>query len=280
LTDKCTITNQNVYPEFNDECYGSYVDKERIYFSASDYNENYSIYFSLYGVKGYKAEFSAGYWGEVSRENVQEFINNILSQYFPEYSFEPDFVDNHDSIIVRDFDFDESRFQGLNKSKERENTNYYDLNIYASIIEPRIIIYSSSSRIYSLDSKIMPPFYGQNTVITKDNVYSSIQIKENDAELAKIGLNEMLSGIVSVNDWTLNMSLRQYYYYYRGLETAVSDQGMISGSAMESVSSVSPNVAGVSETKTSAFDESRFTELEKNDNVLELILNFFKSFFM
>ncbi|MFA5333213.1 MAG: hypothetical protein WC376_01825 [Candidatus Nanoarchaeia archaeon] len=283
LTSMCNIQKSNYYyPEFSDECYGNYIDKERLYFSANDYNENYSIYFSIYGIKGYKAELSASYWGDVTQEKVQEFINNALSKYFPEYSFSANFVDNQDSTIIRDFDFTESRFSDLNKSEDRENTNYYDSNVYVSVIEPHISLYSSSARIYSLDSKIMPPFYSQNTVITKDHIYSSIQLKENDAELAKTGLNEMLTGVVAANDWVLNMSLRQYYYYYRGVNSldASGAQEIGSSSGMESLSPNSPVIAGVSETKTVSFDESKFDELQESDSIFDAIINFFKSFFV
>jgi hypothetical protein len=287
-TDKCTIqTTNNYYPEFSDECYGSYIDKERLYFSASEYNENYSMYFSIYGVNGYKAEFSASYWGGISEQEVQAFIDNALAQYFPEYSFMAEFSDNYDSAIIRDFEFDESRFQALNKSKDRENTNYYNSNVYVSITEPNIRIYSSSARILSLDSKIMPPFYGQSTIITKDRIYSSIQLKENGEELAKIGLNEMLDGIAAANGWNLNMSLRQYYYYYRGVSAAdgaessgSGSQGIGASDSMEPVSSNSPLIAGLSETKTSNFDESKFAELETQDGLFDAIINFFRSFFI
>ncbi|MDD5499399.1 MAG: hypothetical protein PHT91_00805 [Candidatus Nanoarchaeia archaeon] len=278
LTNNCNIQNQYFYPEFNDECYGSYVDKERIYFSSSEYDDNYYIYFNVYGIKGYKAEFSVGYNGEITLAKVQEFIDNSLEQYFPEYLLEFELSDNYDSTIVRDFDFNESRFQSLNKSKDRQNTNYYNSNTYVSIIEPHITIYSSSARIYSLDSKIMPPFFSQNTIITKDNVYSSIQIKENNAELAKTGLNEMLNGIVELSEWELNMSLRQYYYYYSGIDYAAR-QDMDSGSGME-IDSFSPNIAGVSETKTAAFDESKFDELEAEETIFEIVLNFLKTLFI
>jgi hypothetical protein len=279
----CTIQDSNsYYPEFSDECYGNYIDKERIYFSASDYNENYSIYLSLYGVKGYKAELSAGYYGDVSAQKAQEFINSVLLQYFPGYSFTADFSDKYDSLIIRDFDFDEPRFAGLNKSKERESTNYYNSNVYASIIEPHISLYSSSARIYSLSESIMPPFYSQSTVITKDRIYSSIQLKENNAETAKIGLNEMLNGIVSANDWALSMSLRQYYYYYRGFDITASNAQEMSGSlsSSDSVSSTSPLIAGVSETQFNSFDESKFNDLEKQDSLWDSIINFFRSFFI
>lgn len=281
LTDNCNIQKSNsFYPEFSDECYGNYVDKERIYFSTSDYNENYSMYFSIYGVKGYKAEFSASYWGDAAEQQVKEFINKALSTYFPEYSFNPEFIDNSDSTIIRDFDFTESRFNNLNKSKENENTNYYNENTYVSVIEPHISLYSSSSRIYSLDSKIMPPFYRQSIVITKDNVYSSIQLKENNKSLAVTGLNEMLRGIVNTNEWELNMSLRQYYYYYRGLDLAQSSSKEISlGAGMDSASANSPLIAGVSETQNTNFDESKFTDLETKETILESIINFFMSFF-
>jgi hypothetical protein len=283
LSGNCTIQDSNsYYPEFSDECYGNYIDKERIYFSASDYNENYSIYLSLYGIKGYKAELSASYWGDISAQKAQEFIDSALIQYFPDYSFAADFSDKYDSLIIRDFDFDESKFAGLNKSKDRENTNYYNSNVYISVIEPHISLYSSSARIYSLDSKIMPPFYSQSTVITKDKVYSSIQIKENDEGLAVIGLNEMLKGIVTANDWALNMSLRQYYYYYRGFDTSVSNAQEMGGSlgSADSVSSTSPLIAGVSETQFNNFDDSKFADLEKQDSLWDSIINFFKSFFI
>jgi len=310
LSNDCTIQiSDYYYPEFSDECYGAYVDTERVYFSAYDYGEDYSISLSLYGVKGYKAELTASYYGEVSIAAVQDFIDSALSQYFPKYSFVPEFSDNYDSIIIRDFDFDESRFSTLNKTKDRQNTNYYNDKIYVSVIEPHISLYSSSERISSLDSKIMPPFYGQSTVITKDRVYSSIQIKENNAELAKTGLNEMLDGIVTVNDWSLNMSLRQYYYYYRGVydleassigkeETIGAGQdssspnfptssgiagteqsGSASGAAGQ-LSPSSPNLAGLSESREVIFDESKFASLDKEDSILDLILNFFASFFI
>ncbi|MDD4353292.1 MAG: hypothetical protein PHN56_02425 [Candidatus Nanoarchaeia archaeon] len=290
LTDKCSIYKTDSYSsEFSDECYGSYIDKERIYFSVSEYDENYSMYLSVYGVKGYKAEFSANYYGDISEEKVQEFINNALNKYFPKYSFNAEFSDNYASEIIKDFEFEEAVFESLNKTKDKQNSNYYNDNIYVSIIEPHISLYSSSVRISSLDSKIMPPFYGQSTIITKDKIYSSIQLKENNAESAKIGINEMLNGIVIADEWDLNMSLRQYYYYYRGFDITQSiskvgvsgiETSMDSLNEMESSSQNSPAIAGISETKTNNFDLSKFDELETEENLWTNIINFFNSFFI
>jgi hypothetical protein len=281
LNPNCTITFTLSYPEFNDECYGNYVNKERIYFSINDYNKNYSIYLSLYGVKGYKAEISLSYYGDVTNEKVQEFINNALLNYFPEYSFVPNFVDYYDSKIFTDFNFEDSRFNNLNKSKDRQNTNYYDSNTYVSITEPHISIYSSSKNIYSIDAKILPPFNGQNIIITKDRVYSKIQLKQNNKNIAITGLNEMLTPLIKTVNWELNMSLRQYYYYYKGVDVSFStSKGIMEDSlSMESVNSNSPLIAGVSETQNIVFDESKFVELEKQDTIIESIINFFTSFF-
>ncbi len=274
-TPNCDIVkgSRSYYDSFSDECYGSYIDKERIYFSASDYSENYSMYLSLYGVNGYKAEISAGYYGEVSEQEVMEFINDNLGKYFPGVEYSPVFEKSHESYyysaIVKNFIYDNSRFSGLNVSIDRQNTNYYSDNVYISVIEPHISLYSDSNRILSLDSKILPPFYGQNTIITKDHIYSSITIKENDENLAKIGLNEMLSGVVSANEWNLNMSLRQYYYY-RGIEYA-ADSVKLSGGEQSANAFMSELI--------SSFDESNFESLDSYDSVWESIIGFFSALF-
>jgi hypothetical protein len=274
-TNNCNIISGSRYYDydsFSDECYGSYIDKERIYFSVSDYSENYSMYLSLYGIKGYKAEISAGYYGEVSEQEVIEFINDNLGRYFPGIEYSPVFEKNYESYyyssIVKDFVYDNSIFLGLNVSIDRQNTNYYSDDVYVSVIEPHISLYSSSERILSLDSKILPPFYGRSTIITKDNVYSLITIKENDENLAKTGLNEMLSGVVQTNDWNLNMSLRQYSYY-RGIEYA-SDSVKAGLGEQSSANTFMANLV-------SSFDESNFEGLESNDSVWESIVGFFSS---
>jgi hypothetical protein len=81
----------------------------------------------------------------------------------------------------------------------------------------------------------------------------------------------MLSGVVSANDWNLNMSLRQYYYY-RGIEYA-ADSVKVGLSGEQSAAN------DFMASLVSSFDESNFEGLESSDSAWESIIGFFSSLF-
>lgn len=277
----CDITKADYYyPEEESNCYGIYKEKTRVYFSKSiEYEEGFYVHLSVYGIQNGKGKISSGIYGKnINLETASKFISDSVKTYFgidyiPELKKQSESEDWTSYTAEKSIDslyLDSLTLEGMKKSEYLMDTQYSDTNTYITISEPYIRMYTTAEETSADLLRIMPLYYrGKDITITKNRIYSSAEITENNSEKAEAVIRLITDNYVETDIWTLKMSVNGggYYPLYSAMEKALD------------IMSVGEDSSGISDSFNSNYPDFAEFESKEKKSILTKILDFFIGLF-